>query len=225
MEVEALCLTEHDRLEAFYKALTTGSAKVSAFFLRSLPRAAINASRHPLTFSYPANICTKHLCLGDNWAETCCPIIDREWKIITDAYTIVNFAAADSYIFASLILAAGLFSFFRALLDCLFMKIGSALRQTMKTGVRTEELQRLLELEVAIEVPVSLIMTTYGLPDVAHRPATALITLLSIFFSLTRQAKWLYEEFDVCREMGTYLTEKTPKHHWNALDPEFFPKP
>ena len=103
-------------------------------------------------------------------------------------YTIVNFAASGSYKFASLILGAGMLSFFKALSDGLFTKIISAVRQTLKTGVRTEELQRLLELEVAVEVPVSLIMTTYGLPDVAHRPASALMTLLSIALSLTQQA-------------------------------------
>ena len=110
------------------------------------------------------------------------------FDIATDMYTIVNFAASGSYKFASLILGAGMLSFFKALSDGLFTKIISAVRQTLKTGVRTEELQRLLELEVAVEVPVSLIMTTYGLPDVAHRPASALMTLLSIALSLTQQA-------------------------------------
>ena len=99
------------------------------------------------------------------------------------------------------------------------------MRQTLETGVRTHELQRLLELEVAFEVPVSLIMTTYGLPDVAHRPASALMTLLSIGLSITQQATWLFQEFDVCREMDAFQIEKTPKHQSNAQLPEFFPKP
>ena len=148
--------------------------------------------------------------------------------IVTDLYTIVNFAAARSfagYMFASLILGAGLLGFFRALLDGVFMKLGSAVRQTLKTGVRAEELHNLLELEVVIEVPVSLIMTTYGLPEGSHRPASAFMALLSIVLSLTRQAKWLYEEFDVCGGMDVYQTEKTPKHQMNAPTPEFFPKP
>ena len=140
-------------------------------------------------------------------------------------FTIVNFAASGSYKFACLILGAGLLSFFKALFEGLFTKIVSAVRQTLETGVRTHELQRLLELEVAFEVPVSLIMTTYGLPDVAHRPASALMTLLSIGLSITQQATWLFQEFDVCREMDTFQIEKTPKHQSNAQFPEFFPKP
>ena len=147
------------------------------------------------------------------------------FDIATDMFTIVNFAASGSYKFACLILGAGLLSFFKALFEGLFTKIVSAVRQTLETGVRTHELQRLLELEVAFEVPVSLIMTTYGLPDVAHRPAIALMTLLSIGLSITQQATWLFQEFDVCQEMDSFQIEKTPKHQSNAPLPEFFPKP
>eukprot|EP00435_Cladocopium_sp_Y103_P066812 s1141_g29.t1 len=147
------------------------------------------------------------------------------FDIATDMYTIVNFAASGSYKFASLILGAGLLGFFEALSDGLFTKIISAVRQSLKTGLRTEELQRLLELEVAIEVPVSLIMTTYGLPDVAHRPASALMTVICIGFSLTQQATWLFQEFDLRREMHNIQIEKTPQHQRNAPAPEFFTKP
>eukprot|EP00435_Cladocopium_sp_Y103_P070193 s1141_g34.t1 len=76
-EVQALCTTDHDRLDAFHKALTNGSVRVSAYYLAHLPRAALE-SRHPFTFLLPQTVCTKHMC--GSWAEKYCPGIDRQWE-------------------------------------------------------------------------------------------------------------------------------------------------
>ncbi|CAE7611064.1 unnamed protein product [Symbiodinium sp. CCMP2592] len=132
--------------------------------------------------------------------------------IYLDLQTVVIFAAAGSYIYASLILGAFFWGLFATASEGVFNKIGSALRQTVRTQVRAEEYQALLDHEASIEVPVSLVLSTYGLPLVAHRPAAAIMTVASIFMSVVNQAQWLYEEFDVSQDLrSTQTVDLTPK--------------
>ncbi|CAE7672348.1 unnamed protein product [Symbiodinium sp. CCMP2592] len=142
--------------------------------------------------------------------------------VFLDLQTVVIFAAGGSYIAASLILGAFLWALFASASAGALSKVGSALRQTVRTQVRAQEYQQVLDHEASIEVPISLITTTFSLPFVAHRPASAIMTLASIFMSLVRQASWLYEEFDVCEDMHTYMTERTPKSASSI--PKFFPE-
>ncbi|CAE7656782.1 unnamed protein product [Symbiodinium sp. CCMP2456] len=133
--------------------------------------------------------------------------------IYLDLQTVVIFAAAGFYIYASLIMGAFFWGLFATASEGAFSKMGSALRQTVRTQVRAKEYQALLDHEASIEVPVALVLSTYGLPLVAHRPATAIMTLASIFMSLGRQAEWLYEEFDVSQDLMSKkdIMEEIPK--------------
>ena len=142
--------------------------------------------------------------------------------VFLNLQTVVIFAAGGSYIAASLILGAFLWALFASASAGVLSKVGSALRQTVPTQVRAQEDQQVLDHEASIEVPISLITTTFSLPFVAHWPASAIMTLASIFMSLVRQASWLYEKFDVCEDMHTYMTERTPKSASSI--PKFFPE-
>jgi len=112
-----------------------------------------------------------------------------------DLNVIVNFLSGGHIWFVSILGTCFLTSLLAGFWAGYYCRFCSACHQTAKTGVRTRDFQGLLDLDGAFEAPLSLAITTYGLPFSAHTAAQCCLGLGSILLGVYCLGKFLRDEF------------------------------